>query len=54
VWAAGNLSAPMVQVIDAAAAGAGAGSAIHLDLLDEDVEVAVAVHRAQSTAGTRR
>jgi len=54
VWAAGNLSAPMVQVIDAAAAGAGAGSAIHLDLLDEDVEVAVAAHRAQSTAGTRR
>jgi len=32
VWAAGNLSAPMVQVIASAAAGAGAGAAIHMDL----------------------
>lgn len=54
VWAAGNLSAPMVQVIDSAAAGAGAGAAIHMDLLDEDVEVAVAAHRAQRGMGTRR
>ncbi len=54
VWAAGNVSAPMVQVIDSAAAGAGAGASIHMDLLDEDVEVAVAAHQAQQTVGTVR
>ena len=46
VWAAGNLSSPMVQVIDAASAGAAAGSSIHFDLLDEEVGSAVTAYRA--------
>ncbi len=45
VWAAGNLSDPMAQVITAAAAGAAAGSAIHMDLMAEDTTIAVERHR---------
>lgn len=52
VWAAGNLTDPMAQVITAAAAGAAAGAAVHVDLLAEDTELAVARFREtqQSTA----
>lgn len=50
VWAAGNVAAPMAQVINSAAAGTNAGAAIHLDLITEDTEVAIAAHRAQRDA----
>ncbi len=42
VWAAGNLTDPMAQVITAAAAGAAAGAAAHADLLGEDTGLALA------------
>ncbi len=45
VWAAGNLTDPMAQVITAAAAGAAAGAAAHADLLAEDTELALARFR---------
>jgi len=45
VWAAGNLTDPMAQVITAAAAGAAAGAAAHADLLAEDTELAFARFR---------
>lgn len=48
VWTAGNVSAPMAQVIASASAGAAAGAAIHLDLIGEDTAVAVAVLRART------
>jgi thioredoxin reductase len=41
VWAAGNVSDPMAQVIDAAAAGARAGRAINAHLVEDDVERAL-------------
>jgi thioredoxin reductase len=41
VWVAGNLAAPMAQVISAAAAGFTAGAAINANLVDEDVRQAV-------------
>ncbi len=47
VWAAGNLAAPMTQVISAAAAGAGVGAAVHMDLISEDTQLAVAAWRAR-------
>ena len=47
VWAAGNLAAPMAQVINSAAAGSAAGAAVHMDLMGEDVGVAVAALRAR-------
>lgn len=47
VWAAGNVNAPMAQVINAAAAGAGAGAAIHLDLVNEDSAAASATYPAR-------
>ena len=50
VWAAGNISAPMAQVITSAAAGAAAGASIHADLITEDTALAVAAWRA----GTER
>lgn len=53
VWAAGNLSAPMVQVVDAAAGGAGAGAAIHMDLLAEDTARAVAAYRRRAAPAAR-
>lgn len=49
VWAAGNVSAPMAQVITSAAAGSAAGAAIHLDLMTEDNKAAVAAHRARKS-----
>lgn len=54
VWAAGNLAAPMAQVITSAAAGSGVGSAIHLDLIVEDTAVAVTAYRSLATAGGGR
>ena len=54
VWAAGNLSAPMAQVVGAAAAGAAAGAAMHLDLVTEDTAVAVTAHRAAHAVGASR
>ncbi len=51
VWAAGNVAAPMAQVINSAAAGATAGSSIHMDLMGEDVAAAVATHRSRITSG---
>ena len=53
VWAAGNLSAPMAQVITAAAAGAGVGAAVHLDLIGEDTQLAVTALRARRASGGR-
>ena len=47
VWAAGNVVAPMAQVITSAAAGSGVGAAIHLDLISEDTDVAVTALRAR-------
>lgn len=54
VWAAGNLSAPMAQVVGAAAAGAAAGASMHLDLVTEDTAVAVTAHRAAHAVGASR
>ncbi len=48
VWTAGNVSAPMAQVIASASAGAAAGAAIHLDLIGEDTALAVAALRART------
>ena len=42
VWAAGNVADPGAQVISAAGAGSRAAIAINTDLLEEDVELAVA------------
>lgn len=50
VWAAGNLAAPMAQVITSAAAGSGVGAAIHLDLIAEDTDIAVTALRARRTS----
>jgi thioredoxin reductase len=47
VWAAGNLTAPMAQVITAAAAGSAVGAAVHMELMVEDTQVAVTALRAQ-------
>jgi thioredoxin reductase len=54
VWAAGNVAAPMAQVVNAAAAGATAGATIHMDLVTEDVAVAVAAHRARGAVEAAR
>lgn len=48
VYAAGNATTPMAQVITAASAGSTAATAITADLLEEDVERALEVH---STGG---
>lgn len=50
VWAAGNITAPMAQVINAAAAGAATGAAIHMDLMAEDNQAAVAAYHASHEA----
>ncbi|HUQ63450.1 MAG TPA: NAD(P)/FAD-dependent oxidoreductase [Acidimicrobiales bacterium] len=44
VWAAGNVSDPRAQVITAAGAGSAAAIAINADLVQDDVERAVAAH----------
>lgn len=52
VWVAGNVTDLMAQVLGSAAAGATAANAINADLLEEDIERAVAEHRSSSLAGT--
>jgi thioredoxin reductase/2-polyprenyl-3-methyl-5-hydroxy-6-metoxy-1,4-benzoquinol methylase len=52
VWAAGNVSDLMAQVVVAAAEGLRAASAINADLLMEDVRTAVDARRATSTDQT--
>jgi thioredoxin reductase len=42
VWVAGNVTAPMIQVISSAAAGLQAGAVINADLIAEETRVAVA------------
>ena len=42
VWAAGNVADPRAQVITSAGAGSAAAIAINADLVDEDVERALA------------
>lgn len=54
VWAAGNVAAPMAQVSSSAAAGAAAGSAMHMDMVTEDLSIAVAAHRARIAVGAQR
>jgi thioredoxin reductase len=54
VWAAGNVAAPMAQVIDSAAAGAAAGSMMHMDMVTEDVAVAVSAYRQPGAVGAGR
>ena len=51
VWAAGNVAAPMAQVISSAAAGSAAGAAVHMDLMGEDTQVAVTALRARQASG---
>jgi thioredoxin reductase len=46
VWVAGNVTDLMAQVLGAAAAGAAAAAAINVDLLEEDVQRAVADARS--------
>ncbi|MFC4115697.1 NAD(P)/FAD-dependent oxidoreductase [Nonomuraea zeae] len=53
VWAAGNVIDPRAQVIAAAGMGSAAAFAINTDLLDEDVDHAVAQSRA-TVAGDGR
>lgn len=48
LWAAGNVTSPMAQVVVSAAAGLGAGAMINADLIEE--ETADAVARAARTA----
>ena len=45
VWVAGNVADLMANVLSSAAAGAAAAAAINADLITEDVERAVDVHR---------
>ncbi|AJC60052.1 FAD dependent oxidoreductase [Streptomyces sp. 769] len=52
VWAAGNVADPRAQVVTAAGMGAAAAFALNLDLVEEDVERAVAERRA--TVGAHR
>ena len=46
VWVAGNAADPRAQVISAAGEGSAAAIALNADLVDEDVEHALADHRA--------
>ncbi|MGG2464915.1 NAD(P)/FAD-dependent oxidoreductase [Streptomyces sp. RGM 3693] len=50
VWAAGNVVDPRAQVVTAAGMGAAAAFALNLDLVAEEVEQAVAEHRAPAGA----
>ena len=52
VWVAGNVADPMAQVMAAAAGGAAAAGAINFDLINEEVQLAVAARRG-ATAGRR-
>ncbi|MFK0294541.1 NAD(P)/FAD-dependent oxidoreductase [Streptomyces sp. NPDC090442] len=51
VWAAGNVVDPRAQVVTAAGMGASAAFALNLDLVEEEVERAVADRRARVAAG---
>jgi thioredoxin reductase len=51
VWAAGNVADPMANVIAAAAAGSAAAAAINFDLVDEDVDRALASEALDAAAG---
>jgi thioredoxin reductase len=46
VWVAGNAADPRAQVINAAGQGSAAAAAINADLVEEDVQRAIADHRA--------
>jgi thioredoxin reductase len=46
VWVAGNVTDLMAQVLASAASGAAAAAAINADLIEEDVEDALAMHRS--------
>jgi thioredoxin reductase len=46
VWVAGNAADPRAQVISAAGQGSAAAIALNADLVDEDVEHALADHRS--------
>ena len=50
VWAAGNVANPRAQVITAAGEGSAAAISINADLVQEDVECAVAQHLSPGTA----
>ena len=50
VWVAGNVTDLTAQVMASAAGGAMAGAAIHGDLIQADLAVAVAAHRARQAA----
>ena len=50
VWVAGNAADPRAQVITAAGQGSAAAIALNADLVDEDVESALADHRTSHTA----
>lgn len=50
VWAAGNVVDPRAQVVTAAGMGSAAAIALNADLVQEDVERAVAAHRAVAGA----
>jgi thioredoxin reductase len=51
VWAAGNVTDPMANVIAAAAAGSAAAAAINVDLVDEDLDRALASEALDAAAG---
>jgi thioredoxin reductase len=50
VWVAGNAADPRAQVISAAGQGSAAAIALNADLVDEDVQHALADHRSGHTA----
>jgi NADPH-dependent 2,4-dienoyl-CoA reductase/sulfur reductase-like enzyme len=49
VWVAGNAADPRAQVISAAGEGSAAAIALNADLVDEDLQRALADHRAGHT-----
>lgn len=51
VWAAGNLRDPMAQVIMAAAEGLRVGAMVNADLIQEETDAAVLLHRQDAVAG---
>lgn len=53
VWAAGNVAAPMAQVVTAAAAGSAVGAAVHVDLMTEDTQLAVTALRSRRSGEPR-
>ncbi|RKS79619.1 thioredoxin reductase (NADPH) [Actinomadura pelletieri DSM 43383] len=54
VWAVGNVVDPRAMVISSAGMGATAAFAINAGLVDEDVDLAVERHRAESARGVER